>query len=218
MIIFDCNGVLVDSEPIAAAVAAHEFRSIGLRISPQAVARCFTGQRPRDMVAEVEKVTGVALPRDFAPRISAAIMQRLEQELRATEYVAQALKRLPGPRCVASASPPERLRLSLQRTDLLRFFEPNVFSASHVVAGKPAPDLFLHVARKVGIVPQDCIVVEDTAAGIRAAMAAQMMPIGYIGGSHAPLNLCEELKAAGALAVIADMRELKSAVVPLRGY
>lgn len=218
MIIFDCNGVLVDSEPIATAVAAQEFHRVGVRVTPELVARYFTGRRPADMFAEVEEAIGQKLPPHFAAGVARATLHRIRTELRATPHVAYALSWLRGPKCVASSSPLDRVRVSLEVTDLLRFFEPNVFSASEDAAGKPKPDLFLRVAVSVGISPADCIVVEDSAAGIRAAVAAGMKPIGYVGGSHAALDLATELKKAGAWSVIADMRALKGAVVALRGY
>lgn len=218
MIIFDCNGVLVDSEPIATSVAAQEFQRVGIRVTADLVARYFTGRRPADMIAEVEEAVGQKLPRSFAATVAAATLERLRAELRATPHVAHALSWLRGTKCVASSSPIDRVRLSLEVTGLSRFFDHNVFSASEVAAGKPHPDLFLRAATQVGISPHDCIVVEDSPAGIRAAIAAGMTPIGFVGGSHAALNLGAELTRAGASAVIADMRALKATVVTLRGF
>jgi beta-phosphoglucomutase-like phosphatase (HAD superfamily) len=100
----------------------------------------------------------------------------------------------------------------------VRFFEPNLFSANDVPRGKPAPDLFLHAAAKMEVDPADCIVVEDSAVGVAAAVAAGMTPIGFAGGSHVQSPLPAQLTAAGARAVIADMRALKSTVVALRGW
>ena len=119
---------------------------------------------------------------------------------------------------MASSSPLDRVRLSLESTGLLRFFDPYLFSASDVPRGKPAPDLFLYVAAKMQVAPGDCIVVEDSAAGVAAAHAAGMMPIGFIGGSHTNPTLGAQLTSAGARAVVADMRALKSTVVALRGF
>ncbi len=218
MIIFDCNGVLVDSEPIAMSVAAEELQGVGLRVTPEIVARYFTGRRPADMFADVEAATGIVLPADFASHVARITLERLRTELRTMPHVERALTWLHGPKCVASSSPLDRVRVSLECTDLLRFFDRNVFSASHVTRGKPAPDLFLHVARSVGIVPGDCLVVEDSPAGVSAAVAAGMTAIGFVGGGHAALNLGSHLTAAGAKMVIADMRALKGAVVALRGY
>jgi len=108
--------------------------------------------------------------------------------------------------------------MSLESTGLYRFFDPNVFSASDVPRGKPAPDLFLYAAKKMGVEPGECIVVEDSPAGISAATAAGMKSIGFIGGSHTGPNLGAYLTSAGARTVIADMRALKSTVVALRGW
>jgi HAD superfamily hydrolase (TIGR01509 family) len=218
VIIFDCNGVLVDSEPIAMSVAAEELQRVGLRVTPEIVARYFTGRRPADMFADVEAATGIRLPADFGTRVAARTLDRLKRELRCMPHVERALTWLRGPKAVASSSPLERVQASLECTDILRYFGDNVFSATNVVRGKPAPDLFLHVAQRVGIVPQDCIVVEDSPAGVAAAIAAGMTAIGFVGGGHAPLNLGSRLTAAGAKVVIADLRALKGTVVTLRGY
>ena len=101
---------------------------------------------------------------------------------------------------------------------LIRFFEPNLFSASDVLKGKPAPDLFLHVAGKLQVNPSDCIVVEDSAVGVAAGVAAGMTVIGFVGGSHAGSQLETLLRSAGARSVIADLRALKSAIFDLRGW
>ncbi|MGD9922117.1 MAG: HAD family hydrolase [Pseudorhodoplanes sp.] len=218
MIIFDCNGVLVDSEPVAAAVAAEAFQRAGIDMTPDMVARYFTGRRPADMCAEVEKASGVTLPPKFATLLAAATLFRLRQELRAIPHVSHALSWLRGPKCVASSSSLDRVRVSLVATELNRFFGSNLFSANDVPDGKPAPDLFRHVAQQMGIQPQDCIVVEDSPAGVTAAVAAGMKAIGFVGGSHADEDLAAKLEASGATSVIADMRALKAAVTRLRGY
>src|SRR5262249_19992418 len=218
MVIFDCNGVLVDSEPIAASVVAQEFSRAGFTMTPELVSRYFTGRRSSDMFAAVEAATGRKLPSNFASLVAAATLRRFRAELRPTAHVGYALQWLRGPKCVASSSTLDRVRLSLETTDLIRFFEPNLFSASEVQYGKPAPDLFLHVAETMRVLPSECIVVEDSATGVAAAAAARMTPIGFVGGSHAGPNLAAQLTAAGARAVIADMRALKSTVAELRGW
>ncbi len=218
LVIFDCNGVLVDSEPIAAAVAAQEFTRAGFPMTPQIVARFFTGRRAIDMIADVEAATGRKLPADFAAALTAATLRRLHEELRPTPHAAYALTWLRGPKCVASSTPLERIRASLEITGLARFFETNLFSANDVPRGKPSPDLFLHAAFEMGIAPHDCIVVEDSPVGVAAAADAGMTPIGFVGGSHVHSHLPAQLAAAGAHVVIADMRALKSTVVSLRGW
>jgi HAD superfamily hydrolase (TIGR01509 family) len=216
--IFDCNGVLVDSESIVAEVASTELTRAGFVIAPDTVARFFAGRRPIDMLADIEAATQRKLPPDFATTLAAATLRRLRAELRATAHVEHALTWLRGPKCVASSAPLDRVRLSLESTGILRFFEPYLFSASDVPRGKPAPDLFLHVAAKMRVNPAECIVIEDSAAGVSAAHAAGMVPIGFVGGNHTNPSLGTHLLSAGARAVIADMRALKSTTVALRGW
>jgi HAD superfamily hydrolase (TIGR01509 family) len=218
VIIFDCNGVLVDSEPIAASVAAEEFTRVGVRMTPELVARYFLGRRPADMYAAVEAATRRKLPEDFNTRVGKATLKRLRAELRAVPHAAYALTWLRGPKCVASSSSYDRIWASLETTGLIRFFEPYLFSASDVARGKPAPDLFLHAASRMRVVPTECIVVEDSPAGITAATAAGMTAIGFVGASHAGAGLGEGLTAAGARAIVADMRHLKNTIVSLRGW
>jgi len=218
VVIFDCNGVLVDGELLASAVVAQELTRAGFPLTAETVSRYFTGRRPADMFAEVELVTRRRLPDNFAATLTAAILRRFRAELRATRHVTHALTWLRGPKCVASSSGLDRIRASLETTDLIRFFEPNLFSASDVRNGKPAPDLFLLAAGRMGVPAGDCIVVEDSPVGVTAAAAAGMTVIGFVGGSHAGPRLGEQLRAAGARAVIADMRALKGAIIDLRGW
>ena len=218
MVIFDCNGVLVDSEPIAAAVAAKEFTRAGFPLTPEIVARYFTGRRSADMFAAVEAATRRKLPPNFSAVVVAATLRRFRAELRAMPHMAYALTWLRGPKCVASSSSLDRIRVSLETTNLIRFFEPYLFSASDVPHGKPAPDLLLHAAAKMRVAPTDCIVVEDSATGVAAAHAAGMTPIGFVGGTHADASTGASLMAAGARTIITDMRALKSTVVALRGW
>jgi HAD superfamily hydrolase (TIGR01509 family) len=217
MVIFDCNGVLVDSEQMAAAVAAEEFTRAGFPLTPDIITRYFTGRRSADMFAAVEAATRRKLPANFADVLTAATLQRFRVELRATPHMAYALTWLRGPKCVASSSNRDRIRVSLETTGLLRFFENSIFSASEVPHGKPAPDLLLHAAAKMGVQASDCIVVEDSAAGVAAAYAAGMTPIGYVGSAQ-DASVGANLMAAGARTLIADMRALKSTVVALRGW
>jgi HAD superfamily hydrolase (TIGR01509 family) len=218
VVIFDCNGVLVDSERLATAVASQEFMRAGFALTPDVIARFFTGRRPADMFAEVELAAGRKLPADFPAGVAAATLRRFRQELRATTHVTYALTWLRGPKCVASSSPIDRIRTSLETTNLIRFFEPYLFSASDVRHGKPAPDLFLYAAERMRVRPADCIVVEDSAVGVAAAVAAGMTVIGFVGGSHVGGMLGAQLTEAGARTIIADMRALKGAVVDLRGW
>jgi HAD superfamily hydrolase (TIGR01509 family) len=216
--IFDCNGVLVDSEAIAATVAAEELTRAGFTASPEIVASVSAGRRPSDMLADIEATSGRKLPANFATTLTVATLRRLRDELRATPHIEHALTWLRGRKCVASSSPIDRIQISLEITGLLRFFDPYLFSAADVSRGKPAPDLFLHVAARMRVKPADCIVVEDSAAGVSAAHAAGMIPIGFVGGTHSGPHVAPQLTAAGARAVVTDMRALKGTVVALRGW
>jgi HAD superfamily hydrolase (TIGR01509 family) len=218
VVIFDCNGVLVDSEPIASAVLADQLQLAGVAMTAEILARRFHGRRATDVFAGIEAATERQLPPDFSAAVAAETLRRLRTELRPVPHAAHALTWIRGPKAVASSSSIDRMRLSLDVTNLLRFFEPRLFSANDVPNGKPAPDLFLLAARHLAVNPADCIVVEDSAAGVTAANAAGMRPIGFVGGSSAEGHLAQDLVEAGARAVIADMRALKGAIIELRGW
>jgi HAD superfamily hydrolase (TIGR01509 family) len=218
MVIFDCNGVLVDSEPIAHAVLADALTRAGIRASAETVARRYHGRRPADVFAAIETATGRKLPANFASGVTVETLRRFRTELRTVPHVAHALSWVRGPKAVASSSPFERIRAGLEVAGLLRYFEHRVFSASDVPNGKPAPDLFRYAAARMSVAPDACIVVEDSVPGVAAAVAAGMTAIGFVGGSDAPGRLAHELTAAGARTVIADMRALKGAVTDIRGW
>jgi HAD superfamily hydrolase (TIGR01509 family) len=218
VVIFDCNGVLVDSETIAAAVAACEIARAGIPVTPDIITRYFFGRRPSDMLAAIETATRRKLPAAFATKLAQATIERFRTELRPMPHMAYALSWLRGPKCVASSSSLERIRASLEIADLTKFFHPHLFSASEVRNGKPAPDLMLYVARQMRVKAADCIVVEDSPTGVSAAVNAGMRAIGFVGGSHASATLAQQLIAAGAGTIIADMRQLKATVTALRGW
>src|SRR5262249_17139378 len=170
-----------------------------------------------DMFALVEAATHRKLPVKFGADVAAATLKRLRAELRPIRHASHALTWLRGPKCVASSSARDRIRASLEITGFARFFD-FVFSGSDVRSGKPAPDLFLHAATRMGVQASDCIVIEDSPAGVTAATAAGMAAIGFVGGSHASPQLGEQLTRAGARAIVADLRHLKGTVVALRGW
>jgi HAD superfamily hydrolase (TIGR01509 family) len=218
VVIFDCNGVLVDSEPIANAVLADAFGRAGVSVTVDTLVRRFHGRRLLDICKVVQAATKRTMPLEFEATVAAVTHQRLRAELRAVPHAVHALTWIRGPKAVASSSALDRIRLSLEVTDLLRFFEPRLFSADLAVKGKPAPDLFLLAAERLEVDPTDCIVVEDSVAGVVAASAAGMRPIGFVGLSPTEGHLAHDLRAAGARAVIADLRALKGAIIDLRGW
>ncbi len=218
LVILDCDGVLVDSEPISVGVLTAFVRAAGAGIGEEEAYALFLG-RSIDAVAELVRAKfGLALGRDDLAGIRAETYRRFRSGLRPVPGVAAALADLAGPRCVASSSSPERIRLSLSLTGLLEMLEPHIYSASMVARGKPAPDLFLHAAERMGVRPEDCVVVEDSPAGIDAARRAGMRVLAFAGGSHAvPARLAERLAALGPDAIFDDMRHLPGLVAGVTG-
>lgn len=211
LLIFDCDGVLVDSEPLACQVDADVLNALGLPYTADDIARQFVGKSMRDMIARIEADHGCALPPDFAEQVNKALFARFETDLKPIPGVREAILSLPYPRCVASSSVPERIALSLRVTDLADLFD-HIFSATQVARGKPAPDLFLFAAEQMGAKPEDCAVIEDSPAGVQAAIAAGMRVIGFTGGSHCGPNHANVLRQVGAVTIIETTADLASAL------
>jgi HAD superfamily hydrolase (TIGR01509 family) len=214
LVIFDCDGVLVDSEPIINQAHAHILTACGYPITEQVLVERFCGMSDAEILGVIEREWGRVLPASYAERVGSMIEAGFRQSLAAIEGVAEVLDWLPLPVCVASSSSPEQIRHKLQLTDLLRRFGENLFSAAMVARGKPAPDLFLYAARRL-TAPDRCLVVEDSPAGIAAAVAAGMIAIGFSGGSHCGPEHGARLQARGAALVIADTRELATTIAKL---
>ena len=208
LIIFDCDGVLIDSESIACRADSACLAEIGIAVSAEEIMERYLGISAAAMCADIEQRHGCALPRDFAETLRLRVAAVFATELAPMPGVEAVLAALPHRRCVASSSAPERLRHSLSLTGLLRRFEPHVFSATQVPRGKPAPDLFLFAAAAMGVAPASCVVVEDSVAGVRAAVAAGMRAIGFTGGGHCRQGHAERLRAAGAAAIVDQMGRL----------
>jgi HAD superfamily hydrolase (TIGR01509 family) len=203
LVIFDCDGVLVDSEMLGNRVLAAVAGECGLPLDPNEALTLFRGCKMADCVAVLSDRLGRPLPDDFVASVRARTAAAFRAELRPVEGVADALARVAVPVCVASSGPRERIELALSVTGLLPRFVGRVFSAYEVGSWKPAPDLFLHAAAALGVPPARCTVVEDSALGVRAAVAAGMPVIGY-----APLARdAAELAGLGA-SVIRHMRQL----------
>jgi HAD superfamily hydrolase (TIGR01509 family) len=212
LLIYDCDGVLVDSESIANAVLAELMTGLGHPMSAAACGRIFGGRSVPDVLARAAEILGRSIPEDRGQQAAQQLMTRFRSELKPVERAADVVASMPHPRCVCSSSAPERLTLSLELTGLAPLFTPHVFSAAQVACGKPAPDLFLFAARNMGTAPSEVIVVEDSIVGIAAARAAGMGSIGFTGASHASDALATQLAAAGADTVVSAMTELPAAV------
>ena len=218
VVIFDCDGVLVDSEVIALAETRQALGEAGLLLSDEEVFDRFLGLSAEAVARSAEQDLGGALPASFPTDLTRRILAGFEHELKGVAGIRQALAGLGAKVCVASSSPPERIRRSLAAVGYAQLFEPNIFSASAVTRGKPNPDLFLYAARQMSAPPAACLVIEDSVPGVQAAEAAGMAVFGFIGGSHisGPVQ-GERLSAAGAALVFADMTELPEIIRRRRG-
>lgn len=209
LVIFDCDGVLVDSEPISTLVLSELFVQYDIPIDQPTIYKRFLGRSMASMRNVLHDEYGIAMTDEHLEFVRLNMRERFARELKPVPGVADALSRLRMPVCVASSSSPERIRLSLGVTGLLDFLEPHIFSATMVENGKPAPDLFLHAARQMGVDPKGCIVVEDSPAGVMAAQAAGMRVFAFAGGGHAlPAGLEAGLAALDPDLIFNDMRDL----------
>jgi HAD superfamily hydrolase (TIGR01509 family) len=217
LIIFDCDGVLVDSEPLACAVVARELSDAGVPITGEEIAQRYAGVAAATMYADIEHRWQRSLPDDLPARVRSRTLDAFADGLQAMPGVRTLLPRLdPVALCVASSSDLTRVTRALSMTDLLRFFDDHIYSASQVRHGKPAPDLFLFAADRMGVSPQQSLVVEDSVAGVTAARAAGMMSIGFHGGSHCGADHRARLEAAGAETTIPSFEEWPRAIADLQ--
>ena len=214
-LIYDCDGVLVDSEVLAGGALAELMTSLGHPLTGAQCIRIFGGLNVTDVLAKAEQILSGPVPPDRGDEAGQRLLARFRQELQPVNGVAATIASLPYRRCVCSSSAPERLRLSLEVTGLAPLFGTHVFSAAQVRHGKPAPDLFLFAARTLGEAPSDAIVIEDSPLGVAAAGAAGMRSIGFAGASHVAPDLQERLAAAGADLVINAMVDLPAAIATL---
>lgn len=183
LIIFDCDGVLIDSEVISASVLIDEAARVGIALTRAYIRDHFLGRSFPTVAATIRAEFGAVLPDDFEMRYRASLLSRFEEGLRLTPGIIELLPRLAVPFCLATSSSPPRLARSLAISGLEAWF-PHRFTASEVKRGKPAPDLFLHAAAQMGADPAQCLVIEDSRPGILAAQAAGMQAALYTGGSH----------------------------------
>lgn len=215
LIIFDCDGVLIDSEPIGSRIEAEVLGAWGIDITPAEIVRQFVGSTVRSMLGTLAREHQIQLPGDLEDLIQVRVLEAFETELQAIPGVHALLDRLDQeqrPRCVASSSDSSRLEHSLGLVGLYARFAPHVFSAQSVKHGKPAPDLFLFAAAEMGFAPAHCLVVEDSEHGVRAAVAAGMEVVGFTGGGHRHPGDAALLLRAGATRVVADMDALRGLV------
>ena len=218
LIILDCDGVLVDSETISVGVLAEVVRKAGVDLGDEQAYGLFLGRSIGAVEAALRDEFALSLSQAQLDGIRNETFRRFRLALKPMPGAAEALSRLKVLRCVASSSSLERIRLSLDLTGLLEMLEPHIYSASMVARGKPAPDLFLHAAEEMGVRPEDCVVVEDSPAGIDAARRAGMRVFAFTGGSHAGhAALAAKLEKLQPDMMFSDMRLLPDLVAGIGG-
>jgi HAD superfamily hydrolase (TIGR01509 family) len=200
LIIFDCDGVLVDSEHLSVRGFKAVLSEIGVE-APAGVLESAIGLKQADIFARIEAATGFEIGPETTARLWPRTRELFEAELRPTSGLVSFLERLAIPHCVASSSHAERIRLSLELTGLDRYFGDDIFSTHQVARGKPAPDVFLLAARTMGASPARCVVIEDSLPGVQGAIAAGMLPLGFLGGVHIRPGHGLMLRQAGAVMV-----------------
>jgi HAD superfamily hydrolase (TIGR01509 family) len=209
-VIFDCDGVLVDTEAISARVLAGLLTAAGLPTTPEQCDELYRGRSMASVLKLATERAGGPLPDDLSDRYYAAVTDAFARELEPVPGVVAALERIALPSCVASSGPHHKMAVTLRHTGLWERFEGRIFSATEVEHGKPAPDLFLHAARAMGFDPAATAVVEDSVPGIEAARAAGMRALAFARGSDAD---AEALAAAGG-EPFNDMAELPGLLAP----
>jgi len=209
LVIFDCDGVLVDSEYIIASVEAELFTKFGYPLTPEEDIRRFSGKSQKSTLETIEKEIGTKLPGNFGATLESEISKALSERLSSITGVDSVLNIIPQ-KCVASSSTYPQIKKSLQVTGLKKhFIDDNIFSTSMVQNGKPSPDIFIYAAEKMGISRSNCVVIEDSIAGVTAAKAAGIKVLGFVGGSHiVDKSHADKLMGVGASRVFDNMAEL----------
>jgi len=210
-VIFDCDGVLIDSEIIAVEVEMALLAGHGLRYDTAEFKTRFMGMSDAAFYAALAADSRARLnrdlPADFRARVDAGKHELNEEKLASVAGIERAVDALVLPKAVASSSESRHLDYKLRRTGLWDRFAPHIYSADHVARAKPAPDLFLHAAHALGIAPGDCLVIEDSVNGVTAGLAAGMRVWGFLGGGHMDEAAGERLRQAGAERLVADWDE-----------
>lgn len=184
LVIFDCDGVLIDSEIISARMLIEALGHLGVHIDLDYVARNFLGRSYPTVMNQIRREFGLDLPPDFEDQYRERLLEGFQRDLRVMPGVIPVLDQLAVPFCVATSSSPRRVKMSLALTGLTDRVGERVFTASQVERGKPAPDLFLLAAERMRATPSRTLVIEDSLTGLRAAHAAGMQVWRFMGGSH----------------------------------
>ncbi len=213
LLIFDCDGVVVDSMYLHTEVESEAFRAIGIDVSPKDLALRFSGVGDAEVHRVLSQETGRAIPPDIAQRITRRKKEVFAERLKPIAGIREVLTALGDePRCLASGTGIDLLYYLLGIVGLTEQFAPYIYSSEMTPRGKPFPDLFLHAANQLGHVPENCLVIEDGVPGVQAGRAAGMRVLGFVGGEHCDEVHEHRLMAAGAELVFSDMRQLPTLV------
>lgn len=220
LIIFDCDGVLVDSEILAAQVESRLLTETGYEITAQEICERFAGMTWKNILLTIEAEAAIPLSASLLEKSEKLVDARLASHVKIVEGVKFALSRLTQPRCICSNSSLKRLDLTLTKTGLKPYFEGHIYSAAELGddKSKPKPDIFLHAAEQMGVSPAKTIVIEDSVHGVMGARAAGMRVIGFTGGSHTYPSHADRLSEAGAETVVSRMIELPAMIEALAGW
>ncbi|KFB10737.1 HAD family hydrolase [Nitratireductor basaltis] len=220
LIIFDCDGVLVDSEIVAARVGSELLREAGHEITPEELAQQYAGLTFRDILIKIEKDAQILFKATMIEECEALVDKRLRAEVKAIPGTAEAVQSLGIPHCICSNSSTQRIEAMLTRTRLLPLFEGVIYSSLETPTKlpKPAPDVFLHAAEEKGAEPKTTFVIEDSVHGITGARAAGMRVIGFTGASHTHPLHADMLMEAGAETTISRMADLNKTIEALSSF
>ncbi|RWM82604.1 MAG: HAD family hydrolase [Mesorhizobium sp.] len=216
LVIFDCDGVLVDSEGLSVSALLSMITLAGGSVSEDAAYEHFLGKSMKSVREILDRDFGLDITDQHLSAMRVELMRKFREELKPIPGIGQVLPRLAMPCCVASSGTLDRIRYALDVTGLLGLLEPHLFSAAMVARGKPAPDLFLHAAANMGAIPQNCLVVEDSPVGVAAARAAGMRVLAFTGGTHAGNPaLKARLASSEPDFIFADMLQLPDLIAGL---
>lgn len=220
LVIFDFDGVLVDSEIIAAEVEAELLAEVGVRIEPEDLIARYAGLTFKEILLRIEREENVPLPASLLDHCHAEVDRRLQAEVRAVDGAERTIRSVGERFCIASNSAPARIAMMLERTSLAPLFNGNVFSALNIRGGrpKPAPDVFLHAAERMGADPARTVVLEDSVHGVTAAKSAGMRVIGFVGGAHSWPGHAEVLAEAGAETVVRRHADVPATITALMSW
>jgi HAD superfamily hydrolase (TIGR01509 family) len=211
-LIFDCDGVLVDSEPLSMQVDWEMLQEQGLNFTKQEIASRFIGFTMAALIASIEAEFRIKLPADFSIEKDRRLLDLYERSLQPVDGIDKLLKNLDFSKSVGSNSPRGRVEAALRITGLAEYFGDRIVTFEDVKHGKPAPDIYLEAAARAGVSPSHCLVIEDSVAGVTAAAAAGCEVLGFTGTAHAPERHQEALRMAGAMAIFDRMTDLPALI------